>query len=266
MKIKYVISTMVFWWRENHLSFELECDYLRSLGFGIELWPTMKGTNDCRYEKRYWPRLKEATRGMLVSLNSRKDGPTLDEWQEQILCAVALNATIVTDLQGLCISDQLGIADWAFAAQVVKMAEKHNITLCIETGSLSAVLQVGKKFDSIKYCLDTGFAHLDPQHPFEEYVDQLAERTTYLHLTDNYGRIDDHEPPGVKNGIPHENWLYLLESLNKYDNNVIGAFEMFPSMPGTMIRQSCHFLFDVLGYPARPTPIPGYDEYAYRPL
>jgi sugar phosphate isomerase/epimerase len=266
MDIKYVISTMVFWWRENHLSFELECDYLRSLGFGIEIWPTMKGTNDCRYEKRHWPRLKEATRGMLVSLNSRKDGPTLEEWNEQILCAVTLNASIVTDLQGLCISDKLGIADWEFATEVVKMAEKHNITLCVETGSLPAILQVGKKFDSIHYCFDTGHAHLDPQHSFEEYVDQLAERTTYIHLTDNFGRIDDHEPPGVKDGIPHENWLYLLETLNKYDNQVIGAFEMFPSMPGTMIRQSCHFLFDILGYPARPMPIPGYDEYAYRPL
>ena len=84
---------MVFWWRENHLSLELECDYLRSLGFGIELWPTMKGINDCRYEKRHWPRLKEATRGMLVCLNSRKDGPTLNEWHEQILCARMLNAT-----------------------------------------------------------------------------------------------------------------------------------------------------------------------------
>lgn len=257
---------MVFWWRENHLSFELECDYLRSLGFGIELWPTMKGNNDCRYEKRHWPRLKEATMGMLVSLNSRKDGPTLDEWNEQIQCAVALNAPIVTDLQGLCISDRLGIADWAFAAQVVKMAEKNNITLCIETGSLPAILQVGKKFDSIHYCLDTGCAHLDPQHSFEEYVDNLAERITYIHLTDNYGRVDDHEPPGVKNGIPQENWLYLLETLSKYDNDVIGSLEMFPSMPGTMIRQSCHFLFDVIGYPARPMPIPGYDEYAYRPF
>lgn len=257
---------MVFWWRENHLSFELECDYLKSLSFGIELWPTMKGNNDCRYEKRNWNRLKEATGGMLVSLNSRKDGPTLNEWNEQIQCAKMLNAPIVADLQSLCISDQLGIADWAFAADVVKKAEDNNITLCIETGSLPAVLQVGKKFDSIKYCLDTGHAHLDPKHSFKEYVDKLAERITYVHLTDNYGRIDDHEPPGVKDGMPHENWSYLLEELSKYDNEIIGSFEMFPSMPGTMIKQSCRFLFDVIGYPNRPTPLPGYNENSYQPF
>jgi sugar phosphate isomerase/epimerase len=266
MQIKYVISTMIFWWRENHLSFELECDYLKSLSFGIELWPTMKGNNDCRYEKRRWNRLKEATGGMLVSLKSRKDGPTLNEWNEQIQCAKMLNAPIVADLQSLCISDQLGIADWAFASDVVKKAEDNNITLCIETGSLPAVLQVGKKFDSIKYCLDTGHAHLDPKHSFKEYVDKLAERITYVHLTDNYGRIDDHEPPGVKDGMPHENWSYLLEELSKYENEIIGSFEMFPSMPGTMIKQSCHFLFDILGYPNRPTPLPGYNENSYQPF
>jgi sugar phosphate isomerase/epimerase len=266
MQIKYVISTMVFWWRENHLSLELECEYLKSLGFGIELWPTMKGTNDCRFEKRHWPRLKEATRNMLVSLNSRKDGPTLNEWYEQIQCAKMLNAPLVTDLQSLCISDQLGIADWAFAADVVKMAKDNEIILCVETGSLPVIMQVANKFDSINCCLDTGFAYLDPKHSFKEYVDNLAEKITYIHLADNYGRIDDHEPPGVKDGMPRENWDHLLNTLSKYDNEIIAAFEMFPSMPGTMIKQACHFLFDVAGYPDRPVPEQGCDENTYHPF
>ena len=257
---------MVFWWREHHLSFEQECDYLKHLGFGIELWPTIKGHNDCRYGRRNWSRLKEATKGMFVAMKSRDDGPTIEEWGEQIQCAKELDACVVANLQSLCISDQLGFADWGFVTEVVKIAEKNGVTLCVETGSLAALLQLGEKFDSIKYCLDTGYAHLDSNATFEEYVDKLAERTGYIHLTDNYGTIDDHEPPGVRGGMANESWTYLLNALSKHDNDVIGCFEMFPSMPGTMIRQGSKFLFDTMNWPDRPQREPGHDETSYMPI
>ncbi|MBE0537284.1 MAG: hypothetical protein IH624_16595 [Phycisphaerae bacterium] len=266
MKIRYVVSTMVFWWREHHLSFEQECDFLKSLGFGVELWATMKGHNDCRYERRNWPRLREATCDMLVSLYSRNDGPTLNEWQEQIQCAEMLGAPIVARMESLCISGRLGIADWGFAGEVVSMAKDHNVKLCVETGSLPALVQVGERFDTIHYCLDTGCANIDPGHSFNEYVDRLADRTAYLHLTDNYGRLDDHEPPGVKGGMARANWDYLLKRLDVSGNEVIGALEMLPCLPGTMIRQSCEFLFDEMGWPNRPARLPGCDENHYRPI
>ena len=266
MQIRYVVSTMVFWWREHHLSFEQECGFLRSLGFGVELWPAMKGHNDCRYERRSWPRLREATRDMLVSLNSRNDGPTLAEWREQIECAQMLNAPIVAGMESLCISDRLGIADWEFAAEVVAMARNRNVMLCIETGALAALLRVGERFDTVRYCLDTGTANIDPEHPFTEYVDRLVDRTAYLHLTDNYGKLDDHEPPGVKGGMARGNWDYLLKRLRESRQEVIGALEMLPCLPGTMIRQSCEFLFDEMGWPDRPQRQPGCDENHYRPV
>ncbi len=243
---------MVFWWREHHLSFEQECEYIKKLGYGIELWPTIKGQDDCRYAKRNWSRLKHATEGMSVSMVSRQDGPTIKQWQEQIHCAKMLNAPIVTSLKDLCISDEIGIADWEFTKQVTDFANENNVTICIETGSLPALLQVKQKIDAVSFCLDTGYINIDPKTSFEEYVDQLAEKTTYLHLTDNYGRLDDHEPPGVRGGISKKRWLYLLEKLKKQDKKIIGCLEMFPSMPGTMIRQAAKFLFDVLNWPSPP--------------
>ena len=266
MRIRYVVSTMVFWWRETYLSLEQECEYLKSLGFGVELWPTRKGDNDCRYARRNWVRLKAATEGMLVSLNSRNDGPTLREWAEQIECAQMLDACIVADLRSLCISQDLGIADWGFADEVVKTAADHDVTLCVETGSLPALLQVGDRFESIRYCFDTGYAHINRKNSFKEYVDKLARRTTHLHLTDNYGEFDDHEPPGVRGGMARDNWDYLLNELCKYDNDVIGSLEMFPCMPATMVHQGRKFLFDVMGWPNRPQPEPGHHEKHYRPL
>jgi len=266
MRIKYVVSTMVFWWRETYLSLEQECEYLKSLGFGVELWPTRKGDNDCRYVRRNWSRLAEATDGMLVTLNSRNDGPTITEWNEQIECAKMLGASVVADLRSLCISEDLGIADWDFAGEVVKIAADHEVTICLETGSLPALLQVGEKFDSIRYCIDTGYAYLDRNYSFNEYVDRLASRTGHLHLTDNYGTTDDHEPPGVRGGMARRNWDYLLNGLAKYDNDVIGSFEMFPCMPSTMIRQSCKFLFKVMRWPDEPKPEENHLEKHYYPL
>ncbi len=266
MNIQYVISTMVFWWRENHLSFEQECEYLRGIGFGVEIWPTMRGQMECRFEKRNWSRLKEATRGMQVALHSRDDGPTLNEWDEQLQCAKMLEAPMVTDLRSLCVCDKLDMADWDFVKDVVNLAEKYDVQLCVENGDLNMLMKLGEKFDSIRYCFDTGHAYLDKKQTFNDYVDHLAQRTAYVHLTDNYGQIDDHEPPGVRGGIDKENWDYLLTSLQKNDNDIIASLQMVPTMPGTMIRQGSKFLFDVVGWPNRPTPQPGCNETSYRPV
>ena len=201
MKIEYVVSTMVFWWREHHLSFEQECEYLRNLGYGIEIWPTMRGHMDCRFAKRNWTRLKEATDQMTVALHSRDDGPTLADWDEQLQCAAMLKAPIVTDLSSLCVSEQLRVADWGFVKDVVTLADQHGVTICVENGDLQVLLELGEKFSSIRYCFDTGHANLNSNGYYKECVDKLSERIRFLHLTDNYGQLDDHEPPGVR-GLP----------------------------------------------------------------
>jgi sugar phosphate isomerase/epimerase len=266
MQIKYAVSTKVFWWRENHLSFELECDFLKGLGYGVEIWPTMKGNDDCRYIKRKWPRLKLATEDMLVTIHGRDDGPTINEWAEQIECAKMLDTCIVAGLDSLCISDQLGLADWGFVKDVMDIASLHKVPICIETGTLPVLLKLSEKFDTIKFCLDTGFANIDPDANFEKYVDSLAEKTTYLHLADNYGTHSDHEPPGVSGGMAHENWKYLLDGLAKYDNDIIATFEMTPSLPGTMIRESAKFIFDQQGWPDPPKAQANIDHTSYRPV
>jgi len=251
MQIKYVVSTMVFWGQENSLSLEQDCQYLKSLGFGVELWPTVRG-NGCRYERWNWPRLAAATEGMTVSMHSRIDRPDLKQWDEQIQCAELIGANIVAGLPSLGITDKTGLDGCDFAAEVIKIADARNVRLCVETGNLSAVKQLGERFDSIYYCLDTGYAHLDSEFGFRQYVDQLIDRTAHLHLTDNYGRIDDHEPPGLKGGIPERDWKYLLRALQKSGNEIVASLEMFPSMPGVMIRKAEEFLFDKLLWPNRP--------------
>ena len=252
MRIRYVVSTMVFWLRQDRLSFEKECQLLKSLGFGIELWPNTGGINECRYDKRNWARLSAATEGMLVTMRSRNDEPTLEQWGEQIQCAKLLGAHIVTDLQSLGIGDGPEANGCGFAEDVVKLADANKIQLCLETGSLPILKEIGKKFESIGYCLDVGYANLDREFGFKQYVDNFAPRVTHLHLSDNYGQTDDHEAPGLEGGIPRENWDYLLNTLSKYDNDVVGSLEMHPPVPALMIRQASEFLFEKMNWPRKP--------------
>jgi sugar phosphate isomerase/epimerase len=243
---------MVFWGRENPLSFDQECQLLKSLGFGIELWPNIMGQDECRYAKRNWPRLTDATEGMLVSMRSRTDNPTLEQWDEQIQCAKTLGATIVTSLESLHIPLGLDLNGCGLAGQVIGLAKDNNVELCIETGPLNLLKQMGKRFDSLRYCLDTGYANIDPDNTFRDYVDELADKVVALHLTDNYGRVDDHEPPGLNGGIKHEDWDYLLAALSRYENEVVASLEMCPCTPEVMIHQASDFLFNKLKWPNSP--------------
>ncbi|MFA5784743.1 MAG: hypothetical protein WC962_07670 [Phycisphaerae bacterium] len=269
MRIRYVVSSMLFWWRENNLSLEQECQFLKSQGFGIELWPTIRGQEESRYEERNWPRLAAATEGMLVSMRSRQGGASglsIEKWQQQIECAKLLGANIVTDLQSLGVPAG---KDWngsTHAQEVMATADELDVTICLETGPLEDVLCAGERFESLRYCLDTGFANIDDKYNFERYVDQLAERVTHLHLTDNYGRIDDQRPPGLRGGIGRDRWNYLLEALGKYDNEVIGSLEMTPCMPAVMLRQATEFLFDELGWPDRPVKVADESYAPYNPM
>jgi sugar phosphate isomerase/epimerase len=266
MRIRYVVSTMVFWGREHPLSFEQECQFLASQGFGIELLPSLKGQTECRYARRNWSRLVAATEGMQVVMRSRDDRPNLEQWREQIECAKLLGANIVASLTSLGIPAEQELNGSDFAGEVVDLAEKNDVKLCLETGRLPILLAVGERFESVWYCLDTGHTHLDSEHPFKEYVDELAPRAIHLHLTDNYGQMDDHEPPGLHGGTPRQDWGYLLGVLGEYDNDVVGSLEMCPCMPSVMIRQASEFLFDVMKWPNRPVKQPGSADVSYYPM
>jgi sugar phosphate isomerase/epimerase len=272
MRIKYVVSIMVFWGRQNRLSLEQECEFLKSMGFGVELWPNTGGINECLYDRRNWPRLAAATEGMVVSMRSRNDNPSLDQWAEQIKCAKLLKSNIVADLQSLKIQGR--VADNGdLLRDVVSMAQNEGIELSVETGPIEVLKEIGDKFDSVRYCLDTGFTGSDDEHTFRDYIDALAGRTAHLHLAESFNGFDSpsaslgmaslpalslsnvsnyHRPLGCHCGISREDWDYLLKALDKSDNDIIGAFEMTPCTPAEMIHRSSHFLFDVLNWPNPP--------------
>jgi hypothetical protein len=56
---------------------------------------------------------------------------------------------------------------------------------------------------------------------------------------------------------------YLLEGLGRYNNDIIGSFEMCPCSPNAMIRQASEFIFDVLKWPNKPNKSRDYMDLAY---
>jgi sugar phosphate isomerase/epimerase len=118
---------------------------------------------------------------MLVSMRSRNDNPSIEQWAEQIGCAKLLKANIVADLQSLRMQGK-NADNGDFIAEVVGMAKDEGVKLCIETGPLDVLKDIGRRFKSIWYCLDTGYAACDAGHSFNDYVDTLAKRTAHLHL------------------------------------------------------------------------------------
>lgn len=242
---------MVFWGHQNRLSLEQECELLRKMGFGVELWPNTGGLEECLYDKRNWPRLKAATEGMLVSMRSRNDNPSTEQWAEQIECAGLLKANIVADLKSLGIKGGNN-NNGDYTGEVIRMAQDAGVKLCIETGPLDALKEIGGKFDSVRYCLDTGYTSCDSGNSFIEYVDALADRLSYLHLSESCGCCTDHMPLGCSGGVARRDWDYLLETLKKFDKDVIGSLEMNPCPPAEMIRRSSSFLFDELKWPNPP--------------
>ena len=242
---------MVFWGRQNRLSLEQECEMLRSMGFGVELWPNTGGLDECSYDRRNWPRLVAATDGMVVSMRSRNDNPSIEQWAEQIKCAKLLKSNIVADLQSLKIKGRV-TDDGDFLSKVVSISQNEGVELCVETGPIKVLKEIGDKFDSIRYCLDTGFAGSDDEHTFRDYIDALADRTSHLHLAESFNGFDSHRPLGCQCGISRDDWDYLLKALNESNNDIIGAFEMTACTPAEMINRSSHFLFDVLNWPNPP--------------
>lgn len=253
MNIEYVVSTMVFWWRENTLSFEQECSYIKSLGFGIEVLPHIKNMYECRFDKDNWDRLKEATQGMTTVMRARTDKITLENWQEQVDCAKYLDARIIADLDSLKVENDPDFEEFEFAASVIQMAEKAGVELAVQTGNLVTIEKLVERFPYINVCFDAGHVVLEGDYPFPDYIDRLKDKIIHLHINDNYGFMDDHQPPGLKGStISTEDWQYLLDSLKNSQRKIIASLEIAPSMPNVLIRRSCEFLFDKMKWPNQP--------------
>ncbi len=230
MQIKYVVPQMVFQWPEDNISFSQKCEFVKSLGFGVELWANIRGQAVCRYAGRNWDELAAATENMPVLLHSRTDSPTIEQWKEQIECAKLLGADIVTDMKNFGIVDVSDFKCNDFSSQIVKLAEASQIKLCVEADDLSLAKAIKHKFESVWFSFNVCRAYTDAIFTFKEYVDDLAERVAHIQPWTCDEEMQTQKQKNVFYRAFNENRKYLLNCLEKYQNEVFVSLHLCPSI------------------------------------
>ena len=108
--------------------------------------------------------------------------------------------------------------------KLLPAAEKNDIVLALENGSetpedLQKMIDLADDFDSpfVGFCFDTGHANCYGERNVEKLLAQMAKRIAVLHLHDNYGTFDDHNPPGGGN-IDWQTLVPQLKALPRLKN------------------------------------------------
>ena len=105
--------------------------------------------------------------------------------------------------------------------KLLPTAVKNDIVLALENGSetpeeLQKMIALADEFDSehLGFCFDTGHANCYGTKNVTELLSLMSKRIAVLHLHDNYGSFDDHNPPGGGN----IDWAELVPKLKSLPN------------------------------------------------
>jgi len=127
---------------------------------------------------------------------------------------------VVTYTLHLGISNPATQAQWdalrKSVEELLPAAHETGITLALENGAespedLRTLVALADEFDCPEagFCFDTGHAHCYGNRDAEALLSLMASRIAVLHIHDNYGTFDDHNPPGRGN----IDWAKLVPKL-----------------------------------------------------
>ena len=96
--------------------------------------------------------------------------------------------------------------DEALAAEALRIACAAEFVSALENGAespedLRTLVALADEFDCPEagFCFDTGHANCYGNRDVEALLGLMAKRIVVLHIHDNYGAFDDHNPPGGGN-------------------------------------------------------------------
>jgi sugar phosphate isomerase/epimerase len=174
-----------------------------------------------------------------ADLSDRVRQAALDEMLDSLETAATLNPlkvvvhpSYVTGM-GAFVVDQVRRHSMISLAVLVDRADELGLCLCLEnmfprTNSLvepDDFAQVLEKFPTLKITLDTGHANIGSKGEKRclAFIRKFPERIDHVHVSDNFGKDDNHLPVGV--GII--DFPRIIRALNEigYDRTV--TFEVF---------------------------------------
>ncbi|MCX5859080.1 MAG: sugar phosphate isomerase/epimerase [Proteobacteria bacterium] len=90
--------------------------------------------------------------------------------------------------------------------KLIEISRDYGVKLALENGpdsygGVSSALGIIQEFDpeSLGFCLDLGHANLEPGMNPARAIKRIGLRLANLHVSDNYGKTDEHNPPGQGN-------------------------------------------------------------------
>ncbi|MDD5224272.1 MAG: sugar phosphate isomerase/epimerase [bacterium] len=90
--------------------------------------------------------------------------------------------------------------------KLIGISRDYGVRLALENGpdsfgGVSSALGIIQEFDpeSLGFCLDLGHANIEPGMNPVRAIKRAGLRLANLHVSDNYGKIDEHNPPGQGN-------------------------------------------------------------------
>jgi len=113
------------------------------------------------------------------------------------------------------------------AYEIVSYAAEQQVLLALENGSLDVLrhvidaLEKRQEKESLKICIDTGHANLHHalyDSPVRRFLEEFKNSLTQVHISDNWGKADDHNIPGEGT----VDWGDLLQTLA--DTQYNGSF------------------------------------------
>lgn len=243
-----------------------------SAGYGIELWPSwhswewtspereaMVSRSIDLYAEEHRERLAAMLRGVRSSWHTDGDN-TLVGYQRKIDMVAAVGSSVLVAHAANLFLDGPE-PDFDFAADVLRYAGEKGVKIALENASegeqdddptlwnLALMKRAIARFDELGICLDTTHVQKFKRNPMSEYVDALAARICHLHISDALG--DDvgvgrlHTQPGTGT-IPVDDWLYLLDSLERAGFAGEAVLEIKPLTP-VRIAQQTETFFSSLG-------------------
>ncbi|WML34812.1 sugar phosphate isomerase/epimerase [Clostridium sp. OS1-26] len=192
----------------------------------------------------------------LTSENKLISETTFNEHKKAILFAKAINAKYIVIHPGFYYSSAFGKENtkkraYELVSRLNKMAKQLGIKLAVENvgcnGDSLFTQEEYIKFienvdDNIGYLIDTGHAHINKWN-IPELIEKTEDRLIALHLHDNFGEADEHNPIG-QGSI---DWESIFKVLKNTSLNFKLVFEYKTGTEGSIMRKHKDMLLDCLG-------------------
>ena len=192
----------------------------------------------------------------LVSENKLIRETTFNEHKKAILFGKAINARYIVIHPGFYYSprfDKEATKDKAYEV-VIKLndiAKQYGIKLAIENvGYNGTSLFTQEEYihfvegmdDNIGYLIDTGHANINKWN-IPEVIEKTKDRLIALHIHDNYGDTDEHNPIGQGN----IEWENIIKAIKNTPLNFDLVFEYKPGTEMYVLKEHKDMLIHCLG-------------------